>query len=188
MENKLILVTGGARSGKSIHAEKMAGELSRSVVYLATAVAGDVETRERIKDHQATRPECWVTLEESTEVGFALDRIPEGTEVVLLDCITFWITNLLMEELGSREVEGEELKRLERELIQEAKELAKKLEQKKQDFNIIVVTNELGMGLVPEYPLGRIFRDVVGKANQLTARAADEVYFLVSGIPMKIKG
>ncbi len=188
MQNKLILVTGGARSGKSIYAEKLAKELSEKVVYLATAVAVDLETVERIKDHQAARPDSWETLEESREVAAALDRIPRGTEVVLLDCLTFWTANLLMERLGEEEPGGEEVKRLERELIEEARILALKLEQKKQEFNIIVVTNELGMGLVPEYPLGRIFRDVVGKANQMVAKAADEVYFLVSGIPQKIKG
>lgn len=188
MSNKLILVTGGARSGKSIYAEKLAEKLSHKVVYLATAVALDFETKQRIKDHQSARPESWATLEESKEVSKVLDKVPEGTEVLLLDCITFWITNLLMERLGKEEIQGEEVKRLERELIEKAKSLADKLEQKKQEFNIIVVTNELGMGLVPEYPLGRIFRDVVGKANQMIARAADEVYFLISGVPLKIKG
>ena len=187
MSNKLILVTGGARSGKSIYAEKLAEKLSHKVVYLATAVALDFETKQRIKDHQAARPVSWTTLEESKEVSKVLDKVPEGTEVLLLDCITFWITNLLMERLGKEEIQGEEVKRLERELIKESEGLADKLDQKKQDFHIIVVTNELGMGLVPEYPLGRIFRDVVGKANQMIARAADEVYFLVSGVPLKIK-
>lgn len=187
-QNKLILVSGGARSGKSIHAEKLAEELSKKVVYLATAVALDVEIKERIKDHQAARPQSWTTLEEGIEVAAVLDKVPKGTEVVLLDCLTFWITNLLMERLGKEEPEAEEVKRLERELIEEAKILANKLKRKKQDFSIIVVTNELGMGLVPEYPLGRIFRDVVGKANQMVAQAADEVFFLVSGVPLKIKG
>ncbi len=185
-ENRLILVTGGARSGKSIYAEKLAREQGEKVVYLATAAALDSEMKERIKAHQAARPSSWLTLEETLKVVETLRKIPPDTEVVLLDCLTLWISNLMLEKAGPREPSGEEVKFLEEELIQEGKRLVEELGERNQ--TVIVVSNELGLGVVPEFVLGRIFRDVVGKANQMLAQAADEVYFLISSIPMKIKG
>lgn len=185
-EPKLILVTGGARSGKSIYAEKLAREQGEKVVYLATAAALDSEMKERIKVHQAARPSSWLTLEETLEVVEALKKVPPETEVVLMDCITFWVSNLMLEKAGSQEPSGERVKSLEEELILEGKKLVEELGKRK--WTVIVVSNELGLGVVPEFVLGRIFRDAVGKVNQMLARAADEVYFLVSGIPMKIKG
>lgn len=185
-KEKLILVTGGARSGKSIFAEKLAKEQGDRVVYLATAAALDGEMKERIKAHKKARPSSWLTLEETIEVVKALREIPPEEEVVLLDCLTLWISNMMLEKAGAQEPSGGRVKSLEDELIREGEGLIQELEKRKQ--KVIVVTNELGLGVVPEFVLGRIFRDTVGKVNQLVARSADEVYFLISGIPMKIKG
>ncbi|PKM79259.1 MAG: bifunctional adenosylcobinamide kinase/adenosylcobinamide-phosphate guanylyltransferase [Firmicutes bacterium HGW-Firmicutes-13] len=182
----MILVTGGARSGKSIFAENLARERGEKVVYLATAAALDSEMVERIKAHRSLRPSGWKTVEETVKLVDVFDNIPEDTEVILLDCLTFWITNMMMDKNGEGEPEGEEVKELEAFLIDEARKLSEKL--KEQKHSVIVVSNELGLGLVPAYVLGRIFRDAAGKANQLIARAADEVYFMVSGLPLKLKG
>lgn len=185
-EKKVILVTGGARSGKSIYAENLARERSKKVVYLATAAVVDDEMVERVKAHRLFRPDSWKTVEETINVIEVFDNIPEGTEVVLLDCLTFWISNMMMKRKGEGEPEEKEVKELELYLINEARKLSEKL--KEQKYTVIVVSNELGLGLVPPYVLGRIFRDVVGKANQMIAEAADEVYFMVSGLPLKLKG
>lgn len=187
MEKRVILVTGGARSGKSIFAERLASQQGGQVVYLATAAALDREMADRIKAHQEMRPPGWITVEEGLEVVKALEgRIPPGTRAILLDCLTLWISNQLGKRLGEQVPTGKEARQLEMELVEEARKLARCLA--KMDQTVIVVSNELGMGVVPEYILGRIFRDAVGKANQLLAETAREVYFLLCGLPWKIKG
>jgi adenosylcobinamide kinase / adenosylcobinamide-phosphate guanylyltransferase len=164
---ELIFVTGGARSGKSSFAFEQAVELGGDdVTFVATAERSDDEMTDRIARHQLERPRAWKTVELPREIFIADLKSP----VVLLDCLSVFVSNLLLDGLA-------EAKILER--VQNI------LESRTQI--LIVVSNEVGMGLVPEYPLGRQFRDVLGRANQMVARASTQAYFLVAGIPLRLK-
>lgn len=183
---KITFITGGARSGKSTFAEKLARERGRKVVYLATAQALDDEMRHRIEIHQRRRPEHWTTVEEPKYVSKALEDIAKTglyteEDVVLLDCMALLVNNWLPLE----DVENFSWDDLRLQLLEEVNSLVEKA--KSMDPQVIVVTNEVGLGLVPEYPLGRLYRDLLGEANQLVARGAEEAYLLVSGIPMRLK-
>jgi len=178
---KLILVLGGARSGKSSFAQRVAQERGGDrVVYVATAEAGDEEMQERIEKHRQSRPAAWHTLEAPRDVAAAILAHARDAQVVLVDCLTLLVSNLLVEadDPFASEVEGS--------VAVEVDALAACSETLAAD--LIVVSNEVGMGLVPPYPLGRAFRDIVGRANQDLARQAHEVYLLVAGLPMTLKG
>lgn len=184
---KLILITGGARSGKSTLAEKKAQEIGENVVYIATGLAFDEGMKDRIHKHKEARPNEWGTIEiykdfqtlDSKEAFLKADT-------VLLDCVTLMVSNLLIEkDLDFENTSMDEIGKIEVRIIEELKTLIKLVV--KHDKKLVAVTNEIGMGLVPAYRLGRVFRDVAGRANQYLAREAHEVYLTVSGIPMKIK-
>ncbi|MGB9779786.1 bifunctional adenosylcobinamide kinase/adenosylcobinamide-phosphate guanylyltransferase [Caldanaerobacter sp.] len=181
----LTMVTGGARSGKSEFAEKLAYEKGKGdVLYIATSLPVDDEMKERIKRHRERRPSSWETVETYKD----LDReiLKRGKKVVLIDCLTVMISNLLMEvDLTWEDFSLEEFDKVEKRI---GEEVDKVLTLSRDGLGIIIVTNEVGMGLVPEYRLGRIFRDIAGRMNKKVAEAAKEVYFMVSGIPVKIKG
>lgn len=183
---KLILVTGGARSGKSTFAEEKAKEFGNDVLYVATSKAIDEEMKQRIAKHRAQRPKEWKTLEEYKNLDEAIARETAGKSAVLLDCITIMITNLMLDEsfewdMLPRERVGKIEKLIEGQ-IQRLIDIAHTAE-----IPFILVTNEVGLGVVPTSAMGRDFRDIAGRINQLLAKAADEVYFCVSGIPMKLK-
>jgi adenosylcobinamide kinase/adenosylcobinamide-phosphate guanylyltransferase len=176
MEARLILVTGGARSGKSAFAQEEARRLGGDrVSFIATAQALDEEMAERIAAHRSERPEGWETLEEPLKVPAALRRAKH--EVVLLDCLSLWVANLLLRE-------GEPVESLQtlrphlEELLAAWRASGKRL---------LVVTNEVGMGIVPENALARRYRDLLGFANVRLAREAGAVYLMVSGLPLKLK-
>ena len=163
---KIIMVTGGQRSGKSMFAERMAKVLSDHPVYMATAHVEDEEFRERVRIHQARRGAEWTTIEEER---FLSRHMVEG-RVVLVDCCTLWLTNFFSDASTLTEIEAE-FDRL-----------------TAQDATFIFVTNEIGMGGTSANEVQRRFTDMLGAFNQYVSNRADEVYLLVSGIPMKIKG
>jgi len=189
---KLILLLGGARSGKSSFAEARAKEIdNESVLYVATSEALDDEMITRVAKHRGSRPAAWRTLEAPRNIAQTIRQERAGEKVVLVDCITFLVNNLLMAAAGpdkdpfdppSADPFNEEI---EANVAAEVEALAKYARE--QDITMLVVSNEVGMGLVPPYELGRAYRDILGRANQILARHADEVQFLVAGIPMKVK-
>ncbi len=183
---RVILVTGGNRSGKSVFAEEKAQQIGKgSVLYIATAIPTDDDMRERIRIHQARRNPLWETYE-----GYRnLDEVIKKTDkdVILLDCMTVLVTNILFEDLSFDfdKISKEEIHQLEQECVKEAKKIA--AATKESGKTILAVTNEVGMSVVPSYRLGRIFCDITGKVNQIFAALSDEVYMSVSGITIRIK-
>ena len=183
---KLILVTGGARSGKSVFAENKAKSLGENVLYVATSIPIDHEMEMRIKKHREQRPFNWQTVEAYKDLHIHLRTEIEGKSAVLIDCITVMITNILFENrIDPDNLESGDFENLEMSVNTHIIELIEFI--KNCDVSFILVTNEVGMGLVPENSLGRLFRDIAGRVNQKIAEASDEVYLCVSGIPMKIK-
>jgi adenosylcobinamide kinase / adenosylcobinamide-phosphate guanylyltransferase len=174
----ITLILGGARSGKSSFAEKIAREAGGKVLFIATATAGDREMAERIRNHQASRPAEWQTLELLRGLGGNLTA--PLADVTIVDCISLLINNILMPfpENSSMEVVMHEVREEIDGLI---------AAQVRLGGQWLIVSNEVGMGLVPPYPLGRVFRDALGWANQSLASAAKCVIFMIAGIPMVIK-
>jgi adenosylcobinamide kinase / adenosylcobinamide-phosphate guanylyltransferase len=169
---QIILVTGAARSGKSQYAERRAGEIGERRLYLATAEAKDEEMAERIAEHRKRRGRDWTTIEEPLELAEAIAAQLGKTDCAVVDCLTLWISNLLMARDTKHAMEKVE------ELIQTLPTV---------DFSIVFVTNEVGWGIVPDNPLARKFRDLTGWTNQRMAQAADEVVLMVAGVPMTVK-
>ncbi len=188
---KLTLILGGARSGKSTFAESLAKERGGDdVIYLATAQVKDEEMRQRVEKHRAERPSAWRTLEAPRQAAQAFRR-ERCAKVILLDCLTFLVANHLMTNADSEEVPAPETEndpfdpQIEADVITELDALLAYL--RTNNTELLVVSNEVGMGLVPVYALGRAYRDLLGRANQHLARHADEVLFLVAGLPMRVK-
>lgn len=179
---KFVFITGGARSGKSSFAEKMATCLGKDVTYIATAEALDEEMVARVAAHQRRRPSSWRTIEEPRSVGAVLERVGNQDGVIIIDCLTLLITNLLYSSAAT----GEEKKQDQDEkVLSEIRHLAQVAHDCRAD--VIIVSNEVGLGVVPAYPDGRLFRDLTGWSNQIMARKADHAYFLVSGRALDIK-
>ena len=180
MGRSLTLVLGGARSGKSDFAQSLISHSAGKVLYVATATASDEEMRSRIAAHRAGRPENWETLEVPKQVGEALLAAPPA-DWILLDCMTLLVNNILV---GFSEplLESDYYAAVDEELddLLDAISLSQ--------ANWVIVSNEVGLGLVPAYPMGRFFRDALGRVNQRLAQAADTVLFMVAGIPMLVKG
>jgi len=164
------LILGGARSGKSRFAENLARDSGLARVYLATATAGDAEMQARIAHHRARRGDGWRTVEEPLALVSALTREAGADRVVLVDCLTLWLSNLMH---AGRDVEAE------------TNVLADWLRAAR--LPVVLVSNEVGLGLVPETSLGRAFRDAQGRLNQAVAAAVPEVAFIVAGLPLWLK-
>lgn len=189
---RLILVLGGARSGKSSYAEGRARELGGdSVLYVATSEAKDDEMATRIVKHRAARPPAWGTVEASRGVAQAIRQARSAEKIILVDCITFLVSNHLITAAGPENDPFDAPsadpfdESIEADVVAEVEALA--AYAREQDLTMLVVSNEVGLGLVPAYELGRAYRDILGRANQVLARQADEVLLLVAGIPMKVK-
>ena len=177
---RLTLILGGARSGKSSYAQSLAEETRKSVTFLATAQALDDEMTARIQKHRAERPSDWETLEIPLGISSHVRQIK--TEVVILDCITLLVSNSLMQFVKDDLVDEAPFTQA---LQKEVDELIANIHRGKQEW--IIISNEVGLGLVPPYQMGRVYRDLLGWANQQLARTADKVIFMVAGIPTVIK-
>jgi adenosylcobinamide kinase/adenosylcobinamide-phosphate guanylyltransferase len=174
MDRKLIFVTGGCRSGKSQYALDYANRHFSKKIYLATCEALDDEMIQRVETHKRLRGPEWLTIEEPAEIVDRIKQYSDNAEVILLDCLTLWLSNLLLRE-------NNDLK-----MMEEMKRLVHSLGERR--ISVIIVSNEVGMGIVPADPLSRRFRDLSGMANQKIAEVADVVVFMVSGMPIFLKG
>jgi adenosylcobinamide kinase/adenosylcobinamide-phosphate guanylyltransferase len=186
----LTLVLGGARSGKSRYAQSLC-KSSTHVIYIATASSGvgtdDHEMRERIARHRADRPTEWQTVEEPLDLSRAVREAPVEA-ILLIDCITLWISNLMWEFREKPAAEQEKLILAKVDgLIDAARLRAEKSIAMGTAGEVVIVSNEVGGGLVPEHPVARAFRDLQGFANQRLARAADNVDFIIAGLPLRLK-
>jgi adenosylcobinamide kinase/adenosylcobinamide-phosphate guanylyltransferase len=171
----VCLVLGGARSGKSTYAEKLVtgslhGAAPRPAVYVATAQAGDVEMATRIMAHRARRGGNWTTIEEPLKLDEALDSVARQGQPVLVDCLTLWLSNLMLGE---------------RDLDEAADDLLRTLDG--LAVPVVFVSNEVGLGIVPDTPLGRAFRDAQGRLNMRVAERADRVVLMTAGLPLTLK-
>jgi len=181
---QLIMVTGGARSGKSRLAEELAATSGRDVVYLATATINDIEMAARVARHQQRRPATWRTVEVPLAVAEAVAREGQQADTLLLDSLGVWLSNLLnldadgFDNWEKSEVIIETIMVKIRELVKAAREVKAR---------VIIVTEEVGLGLVPFSPLGRVFRDLLGLANEEVARQSNKVYLVVAGLPLVLK-
>ena len=183
---KLILLTGGARSGKSSYAEKLAEDIGNKILYIATSISCDKEMEYRIKCHQERRSNTWATIECYKDFDTNLKDKLFDIDAVLLDCITIMVTNIMFSsDIDCENLNQEEAIVLEKMVMDEVDKLLAIISKAEVPF--IIVTNEVGMGLVPEYPLSRVFRDIAGRVNQKLGSVSDEVYLCVCGIPNKIK-
>ncbi len=177
-----ILIIGGARSGKSRFAQELALKLGGPVLFVATGVAGDQEMRQRIEEHRKQRPATWSTLEVTTNIGRQIGQDISGAQVVIVDCITLLVNNILDSHQTGEEID---VSLIEHKVTAEIGELVECIDNAAASF--IIVTNEVGTGLVPANRVGRLYRDLLGRANQMLAQCADEVYLMVAGIPVPIK-
>lgn len=177
---KSILLTGGARSGKSKLAQELAAKAGGQVLFVATATAGDDDMRIRIENHRKVRPRDWKTLEVTSNLGSEIAKNVGGVKTVIVDCITLLVNNIF-EQFGATPNPVA----VEKAVTAELNELIKCM--KKSRANFIIVTNEVGLGIVPGDRVSRLYRDLLGKANQILAASVDEVYFMVAGIAIPVK-
>ncbi|MEN8614121.1 bifunctional adenosylcobinamide kinase/adenosylcobinamide-phosphate guanylyltransferase [Dehalogenimonas sp. THU2] len=184
MDRKTILLIGGARSGKSSYAEELAREIGGEVLFVATAEAGDAEMQTRIAAHKKSRPAHWHTLEAPCGVGGCIALDTRSYDVVVLDCVTLLVNNILCKHMA---VQGDDVsqKAVEEDVKSEIGAVIECM--RKSPATYVMVTNEVGEGIIPLGASTRIYRDVLGRANQMLARAVDEVYLMVAGIPLRVK-
>ena len=171
-EGSFTFVVGGARSGKSSFAMRLGESMGSPRLYIATAEPLDAEMEERIRRHREERSGRWETVEERRDVAAGVERAA-GYSVVLIDCLTLWLTNLLMDGLDDLAV------------VEEAEGLVEAI--RGAGANVVAVSNEVGLGIVPPDPISRRFRDLSGTMNQMLSAAATEAYFVASGMPLKLK-
>jgi len=168
-----IYVTGGASSGKSGYSLKLFKN-RKDVTFIATGIATDPEMRERIRVHRELRPDFWDTVEEPFDLLTAVKNASPENRGIIIDCLTFWVNNLIFQKTMNSD-----------EVLEIATSTAEFL--RSNDLSAVVITNELGMGVVPSYEDGRRFRKIAGEVNQIFAEKSEEAYLIVSGIPLKLK-
>jgi adenosylcobinamide kinase / adenosylcobinamide-phosphate guanylyltransferase len=183
---QLILILGGARSGKSTFAEQLAQRSGRSVAFIATATVSDEDMRLRIERHRVARPADWQTIEEPLDLAHAVKQAASLADVVLLDCITLWVSNWLFTQETIDDASPVTSPYYES-VLAEIDKLLITLNTLDTQKTLIVVTNEVGLGIVPSHTLGRIYRDVLGLVNQRLAGVAGRVYLMVAGLGVDIK-
>ena len=171
---KFIFILGGARSGKSSYAVNLAKSAGKRIVFIATCSPGDSEMKQRIKLHKKSRPRTWRVIEEGIHIDSALRKAKSRCDAVLIDCVGLFISNLMVVESSDKKIEEKV-----RQVIGQIKKSAS---------DVIIVSNEVGMGIVPDNPQARRFRDLLGRINQMIAKEADKVIMMYGGIPMAIKG
>ena len=172
--SQITLITGGCRSGKSRHALEVAQKKAiDNKIFIATCVPNDEEMRKRVSRHQAERDPSWKTIEEPVSIAEAISRNHSSCDIIIVDCLTLWTTNLLMAEENLIAIETQ------------VQQLAKVL--KRSSCPVVLVSNEVGAGIVPENRLARLFRDAAGIINQRVAACADQVIWMVAGIPVAVK-
>lgn len=185
---RLVLILGGARSGKSTFAERLAASSGQSVTFIATATASDEEMAARIARHRAERSQEWHTIEEPLDLASAVRQASECADVLLLDCLTLWTSNWLFQQPGIMQQEKQATAPLfDKSALQAIEEILTVVRTLPAHKTLIAVSNEVGFGIVPAYPLGRVYRDTLGYVNQRMAQAASRVYLLVAGIAVDLK-
>ncbi|MCJ7473250.1 MAG: bifunctional adenosylcobinamide kinase/adenosylcobinamide-phosphate guanylyltransferase [Actinobacteria bacterium] len=191
---KIYLILGGARSGKSSFGEELAGSLPDKTGYLATAKITDIEMEKRVNSHRRRRPADWITFEienegsDKEEIDIIISSMESnGIKTVIVDCVT----NLLFRLIDNYKLDNMEIieNRLEEKIEEEVFDYFEYFIQRisKTDLNIIIISNEIGLGVVPAFPLGRIFRDLMGMVNKNIAEISDEVYFFIAGMKQRLK-
>ncbi len=176
MSKRLTLILGGVRSGKSSYGQRLAASGER-VIFVATAEVGDQEMEARIEAHREARPPGWDTLEEPIDLVAALTPLLHRYDTVLLDCLTMWVSNLLLRGPETASARGD--------ILSEARRLLGLY--RNSDASWTIVSNEVGLGVVPSTELGRLYSEELGRVNQLVAAEADDVYFMAAGLPLRIK-
>ncbi len=176
MSKRLTLVLGGVRAGKSTYAQRLA-QAGERVLFVATAEALDEDMSARIRAHQQSRPPDWDTLEEPLDIVAAMKPLLSRYDTVLLDCLTLWVSNLLLRAPDSVGVAAD--------IPSEVHDLLQLYRE--QEASWIVVSNEVGLGVVPPTKLGRVYADELGRVNQMVAAAADDVVFMAAGLPLNLK-
>lgn len=179
MASNLFLVLGGTRSGKSDFAEELAASKGEKILYIATAACLDEEMERRVKKHRANRPDKWDTIEEQLKVIDVIKHNAVNYDAILLDCLTLFISNMMY----SRSID--DYGQLEQEILQKIAQLAEQAEE--CCCPVVIVSSEVGLGLVPDNSLGRLYRDILGKANQILAAKSKKAYLVVAGIPISLK-
>jgi adenosylcobinamide kinase/adenosylcobinamide-phosphate guanylyltransferase len=182
---KIILLLGGARSGKSHYAQEYTRNNAEKVLFVATATAGDEDMKRRIGKHKKDRPASWNTLEAIEQIGKEIESTIFNEDMVIVDCITMLVNNIFS-RYNENQFESLDEGALENQVIVEINGLIECI--KKLEVSFVIVSNEVGLGLVPENRMGRLYRDFLGRANQMLAQNADEVYLMVAGIPLRVKG
>lgn len=185
--SRIILVTGGARSGKSNFAEQLCINRNNNTAYIATSIPFDEEMKDRVKKHQESRPQDWKTYEIYKDIYSIVKDLDKNHNTIILDCITLLINNLMFTYgIDIDNCNQDEINTLEFYIKDQMNKLLNEVRHTSLYF--VIVTNELGMCVVPGNKLSRVYSDIVGRINQQISKESNEVYFVVSGIPMKIKG
>ncbi len=188
MLNNLVIILGGAKSGKSSFALDLGKKSKKKVTFLVTASYSDQEMSERIEKHKKSRPKDWKTVEVDKHIVSSIGSLEKEGGLIIVDCWSFYVANFLNREVsvdsGEDIIEPDVYGKLEKQLTEETNSFLREIGNLNR--KVIVVSNEVGLGLVPPYPLGRCFRDLLGLSHQVLAKQASKVYFMIAGLPMEL--